>query len=432
MLSTAKHFAAYGESRGGRNDAPADFPERELRRIFFPMFEALVKEAQVGSVMAAYNEIDSIPCHINYWLLTKVLREEWGFQGYVTSDGAGLEMLVNYHHAAADNAEAARLAIAAGVDFDLSDGAVYRTLTEQVQAGKVAERDLDRAAGSVLACKFRLGLFDNPYVDPDYAQRITNCTAHQELAERAAEKMPILLKNANNLLPLNLSKIRTIAVIGPNAPYLHLGGYSRDPGRGVTVLEGIRDYVGSRAKVVFSQGCQITLGKQGWSEFYRNKIELPDPKTQPPMIKAAAQVARKADVAIVVVGGNEGTCREAWSRQHLGDQDSLDLLGAQDELIKSVLETGTPTVVVLINGRPLSINYAAAHVPAILECWYLGQQGGTRWPESCSGTSIREENCRSLSLDLLASFLRTTITSQPRFAATPSQTASLCSPSGTA
>ena len=127
VLSTAKHFAAYGESRGGWNDAPAYFPERELRRIFFPMFEALVKEAQVGSVMAAYNEIDSIPCHINYWLLTKVLREEWGFQGYVTSDGAGLEMLVNYHHAAADNAEAARLAIAAGVDFDLSDGAVYRT-----------------------------------------------------------------------------------------------------------------------------------------------------------------------------------------------------------------------------------------------------------------------------------------------------------------
>lgn len=377
VLSTAKHYAAYGQSRGGRNDAPADYPERELRRIFLAPFEALVKEAQIGSVMAAYNEIDSIPCHINYWLLTKVLREEWCFQGYVTSDGAGLEMLVNYHHAAADNAEAARLAIAAGVDYDLSNGDVYRTLTEQVKAGRVAERDVDRAVSSVLACKFRLGLFENPYVDPDYAQRITNCKAHRVIAERAAEKTPILLKNENNLLPLNLRKLRTIAVIGPNAPDLHIGGYARAPGHGVPVLQGIKDYVGSRAKVVFSQGCQITLGKQGWSEFYRNKIELPDPKTQPPMIKAAAQVARKADVAIVVVGGNEGTCREAWSQKHLGDRASLKMLGAQDALVKAVLETGTPTVLVLINGRPLAIDYVAAHVPAILECWYLGEEGGT-------------------------------------------------------
>ncbi len=377
VLSTAKHYAAYGETRGGRNDAPADFPERELRRIFLAPFEALVKEAQVGSVMAAYNEIDSVPCHINHWLLTRVLREEWGFQGYITSDGAGLQMLVNYHHAAADHAEAARLAIAAGVDYDLSNGEVFRTLTAQVRAGKVAEKHVDRAVGRILACKFRLGLFDNPYVDPDYAQRITNCTAHQKLAERAAEKTPILLKNENNLLPLNLSKIRTIAVIGPNATDLHLGGYSRAPGRGVTVLEGIKNYAGTRAKVLYEEGCQITLGEHGWSEFYRNKIELPDPKTQPPMIRAAAQAARKADVAIVVVGGNDGTCREAWSQQHLGDRDSLDLLGAQDDLIRAVLETGTPTVVVLINGRPLSINDAAAHVPAIIECWYLGQEGGT-------------------------------------------------------
>jgi beta-glucosidase len=377
VLATAKHFAAYGETRGGRNDAPADFPERELRRIFLPAFEAAVKEAQVGSVMAAYNEIDSIPCHINHWLLTRVLREEWGFQGYVTSDGGGLEMLVNYHHAARDNAQAARLAIAAGVDYDLSNGAVYHTLIEQVRNGTVAQRDLDRAVSAVLASKFRLGLFENPYVDPDYAQSITNCKAHQALALRAAERTPILLKNENNLLPLDIRKVRTIAVIGPNAQDLHLGGYSHDPGRGVTVLDGIRDYAGTRARVLFSEGCQITLGEHGWSEYYRDRIELPDPKTQPAMIKAAAEVARKADVAIVVAGGNEGTCREAWSEQHLGDRDSLDLLGAQDDLIRAVVETGTPTVLVLINGRPLSINDAAAHVPAILECWYLGQEGGT-------------------------------------------------------
>ncbi len=377
VLATAKHFAAYGDTRGGRNDAPANFPERELRGTFFPPFEAAVKDAQVGSVMAAYNEIDSIPCHINRWLLTKVLCEEWGFQGYVTSDGEGLQMLVYYHHAAADNAGAARLSIAAGVDYDLSDGSVFGTLAEQVCAGKVAGNHLDRAAGRVLASKFRLGLFENPYVDPDYAQRITNCAAHQKLALRAAEKTLVLLKNESNLLPLNLGKIRTIAVIGPNAADLHLGGYSRDPGRGVTVLEGIKEYAGTRAKVLYAEGCQITLGEHGWSEYYRDNVELPDPKTQPAMIREATQIARKADVAIVVVGGNEGTCREAWSPKHLGDRDSLDLLGVQDELIKSVLGTGTPTVVVLINGRPLSINYAAEHAPAIIEGWYLGQEGGT-------------------------------------------------------
>jgi beta-glucosidase len=376
VLATAKHFAAYGESRGGRNDAPANYPERELRQIFFAPFEAAVKEAQAGSVMAAYNEIDSIPCHINRWLLTKVLRDEWGFGGYVTSDGAGLQMLVDYHHAASDNAGAAKFAIAAGVDFDLSDGSVYRTLTGQVRAGRVAEREVDRAAGHVLACKFRLGLFENPYVDPDYAERITNCTAHQKLALRAAQRTIVLLKNQNNLLPLDLRKVRTIAVIGPNAADLHLGGYSRDPGRGVTILEGIRDYVGARAKVLYAEGCQITIGPHGWSEYYRDRVELPDPKTQPAMIKSAVQIARKADVAVLVLGGNEGTCREAWSQKHLGDRDSLDLLGAQDELIKAVLATGTPTAVLLINGRPLSINYAAEHVPAIIECWYAGQEGG--------------------------------------------------------
>jgi beta-glucosidase len=379
VLATAKHFAAHGQPEGGTNTAPANYSERILRESFFEPFQAAVQEAHVGSVMASYNEINGVPSHINRWLLQKVLREEWGFQGYVSGDGSGLQMLYETHHVAADKEEAARKALAAGVDFDLSDGSVYRTLVDQVQQGKVPEAELDKAVGRILAAKFRLGLFENPYVDPDYAQKITNSPEHQKLALKTAQEAIVLLKNDGNLLPLDLSKIKNIAVIGPNAADVHLGGYSRDagPGNQISVLEGIRQRVGKGVNVLYAEGCKITTGKQGWAGWYENDTKQPDPKTQIESIQAAAAVAHKADVAIVVVGENEGTNREAWSENHLGDRDSLDLLGAQDPLIKAIVETGTPTIVLLINGRPLSIDYTAEHVPAILEGWYLGEQGGT-------------------------------------------------------
>jgi beta-glucosidase len=371
VLSTAKHFAGLGEPFGGRNTAPSNSSERVLREVFLPMFRAAVQEAQVGSVMAAYCEINGgVPCHINHWLLRKILREEWGFRGYVTSDGGGLEMLVNTHHVAADFAGAARMAIAAGVDYDRSDGSVYATLADQVRAGKVPESEVDRAVSSILTTKFRLGLFENPYVDPDYAQRTMNSAPHRQLALEAAQKCIVLLKNEGNLLPLDLKRYKTIAVIGPDAADVHLGGYSRPPGEpGVSLLEGIRARAGGSARVVYAEGCQIVTRADG-------HLALPDGKSQAESIRAATEVARKADVAILVLGGNEETCHEA-SVQNPGDRDSLDMVGFQNQLIQSIVETGTPTVVFLINGRPLSINYAADHVPAILEGWYLGQEGGT-------------------------------------------------------
>jgi len=308
-----------------------------------------------------------------------VLRQEWGFRGYVTSDGDGLQMLVQTHHVAADFAEAARKALAAGVDFDLSDGSVYATLVDQVRDGRIPEAELDQAVQRVLEAKFRLGLFENPYVDPDYAQKITNSSEHKELALKVAQKAIVLLKNDRNLLPLELKKLKTIAVIGPNAADVHLGGYSRDPGPGnqISILDGIRKRAGDSVKVLYAEGCKITTGKQGWSAWYENKVTQPDPKSEVESIRAAAAVARQSDVAIVVVGENESTNREAWSEQHLGDRDSLDLLGSQEALIQAIVETGKPVVVLLINGRPLSINYVKEHVPAILEGWYLGEQGGT-------------------------------------------------------
>jgi beta-glucosidase len=377
VLATAKHYAVHSEPEGGTNTAPGNYSERVIREAFFMPFRAAVEEAHVGSVMASYNEIDGIPAHVDYWLLDKVLRQEWGFRGYVTSDGGGLQMLVNTHHIAADYAGAARQALAAGVDYDLSDGSVYRTLLDQVKQGKVPMWEVDRAVSRILAAKFRLGLFEDPYVDPDYAQKVTNSPEHQRLALDAAEKAIVLLKNQGNLLPLDLAKLHTIAVIGPNAADVHLGGYSRQPAHEVSILEGIRARVGTAAQVVYSEGCKITEGVQGWRAWYQDEVKLPDPASQVKSIQAAVEVARKADVVIVVVGENESTNREAWSEKHLGDRDSLDLIGYQDQLIKAVVDTGTPTVVFLINGRPLSINYAVEHVPAIVEGWYLGQEGGT-------------------------------------------------------
>ena len=189
----------------------------------------------------------------------------------------------------------------------------YRTLVDQVKKGIVPESEVDRAVARVLAAKFRLGLFDDPYVDPDYAEKITNSPEHRKLAVEAARKVIVLLKNDKNLLPLDLTKLKTIAVIGPNAADVHLGGYSRDPLHGVSVLDGIRAKVGDKAKVLYAEGCKITTAPQGYRGWSADNVELVDPKTQTASIQAAVDVAKKSDVAILVVGENESTNREAWA-----------------------------------------------------------------------------------------------------------------------
>jgi beta-glucosidase len=385
VLATAKHFAVHGMPEGGTNTAPGNYSERIIRENFLVPFQAAVQEAHVGSVMASYNEIDGVPNHINHWLLDKVLRQEWGFDGYLTSDGDGLQMLVSTHRVARNNADAARQGLSAGIDYDLSDGSVYRTLIDQVKQGIVPESEVDRAVARVLTTKFRLGLFDHPLVDPDYAEKIVNSEEHRKLAVEAARKVVVLLKNDKNTLPLDLGKIKTIAVIGPNAADLHVGGYARDPGQGVSILDGIRARVGNKAKVVYQEGCKITTAPQGYMGWMADNVKLFDPQTQTASIQAAVDAAKKSDVAILVVGENESTNREAWSEGHLGDRDSLDLLGAQNDLVKAVVETGTPVVVILINGRPLSINYIAEKVPAILDGFYLGEEGGVAAAEVLFG-----------------------------------------------
>ncbi len=385
VLATAKHYAVHSEPEGGTNTAPGNFSERVIREDFFPPFEAAVKEAHVGSVMASYNEIDGVPSHVNHWLLDKVLRQEWGFDGYVSSDDNGLQMLVYTHHVAYDMLDAARQGLAAGIDFEVSDSPIFPGLVQQVKAGAVPMSEIDRAVSRMLETKFRLGLFDHPYVDPDTAERINNSPEHRQLALEATRKSLVLLKNANNLLPLDLDKLKTIAVIGPNAADVHIGGYSRDPGFGISVLDGIKARVGDKAKVIYAEGCKITTAPQGFGGWWADGVKLVDPKTQQDSIKAAVEAAKAADVAIVVVGENESTNREAWSEDHRGDRDSLDLLGAQNELVKAVVETGKPVVVLLINGRPLSVNYIAEHAQGIFEGWYLGEMGGQAFAEVLFG-----------------------------------------------
>jgi beta-glucosidase len=374
VLATLKHFAVHGQPEGGTNVGPGNLSERVIREYFLKPFEAGVKEAHAQSVMASYNEIDGIPSHSNRHLLTEVLRHQWGFDGVLVSDYFAISDLRTLHHVAASDDEAAKMALEAGVDVELPGADTFRNLVEQVRQGRIAEAVVNQAAAHMLREKFLTGLFDDPYVDPAYAEKITNSPEHQQLALQAAHEAIILLKNQGNLLPLDKRKYKRIAVIGPNAADLHLGGYSNNPGRGESVLQGIRDKVGSNADVLYSLGCKITESLPDWDA---DKVVLGDPVLNARRIQEAVKVAQKADIAILVLGGNEQTSREAWAVNHPGDRDNLDLLGNQDDLVKAILASGKPVVVLLIHGRPNSINYIAENVPAILDGWYLGQEGGT-------------------------------------------------------
>ncbi|MCX6626558.1 MAG: glycoside hydrolase family 3 C-terminal domain-containing protein [Candidatus Solibacter sp.] len=377
VIATLKHFAAHGQPESGTNCAPTNVSMRLLRETFlYPFYEAL-KQGGAISVMASYNEIDGVPSHANQWLLRDVLRKEWGFKGFVVSDYYAIYELSyrpesHGHFVAKDKKAACALAVQAGVNIELPEPDCYLHLVELVRKGVLQERQLDDLVAPMLFWKFQMGLFDRPYVDPDEAERVVGCELHREFAAQAARESITLLKNEGDLLPLDAAAIKTIAVIGPNANRSLLGGYSGVPKRDVTVLEGIRARLGKRVKVLYSEGCQITVGGS-WAQ---DEVIASDPATDRKQIAEAVRVARRADVIVLAIGGNEQTSREAWSPKHLGDRPCLDLLGRQEDLVKAMLATGKPVIVLLFNGRPISINYVSRNVPAILECWYLGQETG--------------------------------------------------------
>lgn len=384
VIATAKHFAAHGQPEGGRNIAPANYAERTLRDEFLAPFEAVVREAKIASVMASYNEINGVPSHVNPWLLKDLLHKEWNFEGFVISDGWGIDDLHRLHHVAKDEMEAAEKAFLSGVEVEL--GRCFRHLEKSVEAGRIPVSLLDQAVRKVLRLKFQFGLFENPFPNEAVAVSSTNTPEHKALALEAARKCLVLLKNENNLLPLDASQLKSLAVIGPNANAHRLGGYSGDPGYGVTVLDGLRQKLNTQVDVLHAEGCGLTQTVGTASHLWGVDDSLaPDPAEDTAKIAEAIQTAKKADLVLLVLGDNEQTCREAWSDGHLGDRDTLDLPGRQDELLRAIVATGKPVVLLLLQGRPASINFAAQHVPAILEGWYLGQAGGTAVAEALFG-----------------------------------------------
>jgi len=377
LIATLKHFAAHGQPESGTNCAPVNVSERLLRDTFLYPFKEVITKANALSVMASYNEIDGVPSHANTWLLQDVLRNEWGFEGFLVSDYYAVTELHEReeaisHALANDKCGAAALAVAAGVNVELPDPDCYPALVRLVHEGVVSESSINKLVGPLLRFKFLLGLFDDPYVDPELIQNDHRLEQERALALRAARETITLLKNENNVLPLHLQKNSTVAVIGPNADRLLLGGYSGTPKYYVSVLEGIRQRAGSKFKIIYNEGCKITVGGS-WNE---DLVIRPDPEEDRKSIASAVAAARAADVIVLALGGNEQTSREGWSTTHLGDRASLELIGMQNELARAMVETGKPVVVLLFNGRPNSITYIHTHVPAILECWYIGQETG--------------------------------------------------------
>jgi beta-glucosidase len=373
LLACAKHFAGYGAADGGRDYDPVYLPEGLLRNVYLPPFRAAL-EAGVGTFMSAYMDLNDVPATANSFLLRDILRREWGFNGFVVSDAMGVGNLVIQGHAR-DAKDAALRALRSGLNMDMASNTYARHLAALVQEGAVQESELDEAVRPVLAAKFRLGLFDRPYTDEARLEAVLNDPDHRRQAYRAAVRSMVLLRNEGNLLPLR-KDLKSLAVIGPLADSKAdtegswmVFGHTPDA---VTVLEGIRDRVGTQVRVEYAPGPAI---RRTIPSFFEVMLPGPRPPAQTPeeadaAMAEALEIARRCEAAVLVLGESANMSGEAASRA------SLDLPGRQQELLEAVAAMGKPVVLVLMNGRPLSVNWAAEHVPAILEAWQPGTEGG--------------------------------------------------------
>lgn len=375
VAATLKHFAVHSQPENGTNLAPGNISERIIRENFFIPFEEAVKEANAMCVMASFNEINCVPSHANPWLLKDVLRNEWNFDGYVIADQTGVEQLFLTHTVAENAAQAGKLAISSGVDMELPNWAgTYHLLDSLIATGELDVKILDNAVKNILRIKFEMGLFENIYVNDKLANSIFDSKEHIALSEEAAGKSMVLLKNEKNTMPFDAAKIKKLAVIGPNAKGMHFGGYAYDPRVGTDVYEGMAEFGKGKFEVVYAEGCKITVEEGGWWDQFNPTLNSEESDLK--MIAEAEVVAKDADAIVLVLGSNVLTCREAYWDGHRGDMFSLDLLGRQELLAQKMLALGKPLVVLLINGRPHSINYLAENCDAIIEGWYLGEETG--------------------------------------------------------
>ena len=371
VIATGKHFVGYSVSEGGMNCAPVHLGARELREVFLAPFEAAIREARLASIMNAYHELDGVPCGGSRELLTEVLRNQLGFDGIVVSDYFAVRQLFDFHQVARDQGTAAAMALEAGIDVELPNVECYgQPLLQAVRSGAVSESLIDQAVVRVLRIKFRLGLFENPYVDVERVAEVFDTPEQRALAREIARRSIVLLRNEGDVLPLK-KDVSSIAVIGPSGDSVRnlLGDYvypahvelmlGANPDLYVpmvSVLAGIRHAVSPQTRVTYAQGCDVTDESQaGFAK--------------------AVEIARQAAVAVVVVGDKSGLAPDCTSGE-ARDRADLGLPGVQEELVRAIHATGTPVVVVLINGRPLSIPWIAEHVPAIVEAWLPGEEGG--------------------------------------------------------
>jgi beta-glucosidase len=377
VAATLKHFLGHGQPEGGQNQGPANYSMRVLRDYHMPPFKMCIDKVKPVSIMPSYNEIDGVPSHANKWLIKDLLRNEWGFEGLIVADYYAIDQLILKEFVAKDGKDAALIAFNTGVQLEFPKSNNYKYLIELLEEGKVRIEDIDKAVSQVLKLKFELGLFENPYINLDEAVAVSKNIGHKELALEAARESIVLLKN-ENLLPISKGKYKKIAVIGPSAKDIFFGGYSGEPYEKVSLLEGIKKKVGNNAEVLFAQGCKLTTNiTTSYFNWKNNEIVFASREENLKLIKEAVGVAEKAELIILALGENDHLCREAWAKEHIGDNMTLDLFGEQNELVEAIVELGKPVVVYLTNGRPLSVNRLAEKIPAILEGWYMGQETGT-------------------------------------------------------
>jgi beta-glucosidase len=375
IIAGPKHFAGYGAALGGRDYDEVNLSDAELWNTIFPPFRAAV-EAGAGNVMTAYMDLNGVPASASRWLFTEVLRQQWGFGGFVVSDANAVRNLAT-HGFAADLTDAAARAMTAGVDLEMAiQDPAYAHLPEALETGTVGQDVLDASVRRILEAKLRLGLFDNPYVDEDRARQVLADPQHREVARVAAERSAVLLRNQGDLLPLDPAELASVAVIGPLADSRRdtLGPwvFDFDLNETVTVLDGIRRKVGDQLRVDYAPGIPVVQRTfpSMFDMFGGNRPEDPEGFDPDAEFRRAVEVAGAADVAVVVAGEWQNMIGEAASRS------SLELPGRQLELLQAVVGTGTPTVLLVTNGRPLDLRWAAEHVPAVLDIWYPGTQGG--------------------------------------------------------
>ena len=373
VFVTLKHMTGHGEPENGINVGPSQISERVLREVFFPPFERAVTELPVRSVMASYNEIDGLPSHANRWLLHDVLREEWGYDGLVVSDYFAIREMVTRHQMFEDIQDATVRAMDAGVDIELPDGEGYVHLPELVREGRISEAQIDDAVRRILTMKFEAGLFENPYADPETADALTATPDAIALARQVAGRAITLLKNDDQTLPLRADGLGRLAVLGTHAVDTPIGGYSDVPRHVVSVLEGLEAEAEQGGfEVVYSEGVRLTESR----EWAADAVDLVDPAVNARLIEEAVEVARQSDVIVMVLGENEQLSREAWAESHLGDRADLQLVGQQMDLARAIFALNKPTIVLLLNGRPLAVGELVEEADALIEGWYLGQETG--------------------------------------------------------